>query len=152
MRLNISPIFLMQRMSVVKGKPVVEGQLVIALINQRGPFKEALHFEYSGKGEDRSCTCIAVRKDNDRECSSTASVAMAKAAGWWERNPLWRSLTDQMLAYRAAMFFARIYCPEVTFGMQLRDEVIDVSGQASEVQKQKVSALNERLKSERGLS
>jgi hypothetical protein len=152
MRLNISPIFLMQRMSVVKGKPVMEGQLVIALINQRGPFKDSLHFKYEGEGEGRSCTCLAVRRDNGQECSSSVSVAVAKAAGWWERNPLWRALTDQMLAYRAAMFFARIYCPEVTFGMQLKDEVLDAAGQAAEEHRSKVSALNERLKNERGLS
>lgn len=144
-RLNISPLFLMQRMSVVKGKPVLEGQLVIALINQRGPFKEALKFRYEGLGDTRQCTCIGERRDNDTKCESTVSVKMAKDMGWWSRNPLWAAMTDQFLAYRSAMFLSRVYCPEVVFGMQLRDEVLDVTNAKVVEQQNKVSALNERL-------
>ena len=144
-RLNISPLFLMQRMSVVKGKPVLEGQLVIALINQRGPFKESLKFLYEGAADTRSCTCFGERSDNGEVCKSTVTVAMAKAMGWWDRNPLWKAMTDQFLAYRSAMFLSRVYCPEVVFGMQLRDEVLDVTNAKVVEQQNKVSALNERL-------
>lgn len=36
-------------------------------------------------------------------------------------------MPEQMLAYRAAAFFARVYCPEALMGVQLVDEVIDIS-------------------------
>lgn len=144
-RLNISPLFLMQRMSIVKGKPVIEGQLVIALINERGPFKEPLKFKYSGEGDARQCVCSGVRRENDELCESKVTVTMAKTAGWYETNKNWKALTDQMLAYRSAMFLSRVYCPEVCFGMQLRDEVIDANHEKTIEQGKKISALNDRL-------
>jgi hypothetical protein len=146
-RLNLSPVFLMQRMSVVKGKPVIEGQLVIALVNERGPFKDPLEFILEGQGDARKCTCKGVRRDNGRVCETAVSVAMAKKVGWYSRNPLWEAMTDQMLMYRSAMFLSRVHCPEVIFGMSMKDEIIDVTGNEEKVIQQgnKISALNERL-------
>lgn len=145
-RLDISPLFLMQRMSVVRGKPVIEGTLVIALINQRGGFKENLKFEYIGESESRECKCSATRKSDDELCEAKVTVKMAKDMGWYDRNPIWKAMTDQMLAYRSAMFFSRLHCPEVVFGMNLRDEIIDITNSESEEQQKKINALNERLK------
>ena len=52
-------------------------------------------------------------------------MAMVKAEGWIT-NSKWKSMPEQMLAYRAAAFFARVYCPESLMGLQTYEEVIDV--------------------------
>jgi hypothetical protein len=47
-----------------------------------------------------------------------------------------------MLGYRAASFFARMYCPEALMGLQTYEEVIDAD------QREKVSDLTAALKGE----
>jgi len=58
---------------------------------------------------------------------------MAKKEKWWskkDRNGIeiskWQSMPQQMFPYRAAAFFARTYCPEITMGLMTQDEVIDI--------------------------
>jgi hypothetical protein len=34
-----------------------------------------------------------------------------------------------MIRYRAAAFFSRLYCPEITMGMQTAEEVVDITYQ-----------------------
>jgi hypothetical protein len=35
-------------------------------------------------------------------------------------------MPEQMMKYRAASFFARTYCPEITMGLMTQDEVLDI--------------------------
>ena len=51
-------------------------------------------------------------------------MAMAKADGW-TKNAKYRSIPEQMLRYRSATWLIRLYCPEVTCGMQSTDELKD---------------------------
>ena len=44
-------------------------------------------------------------------------------------------MPEQMLAYRAASFFARVYCPEALMGAQTVEEVEDVSSARSTAQR-----------------
>ena len=57
-------------------------------------------------------------------------MQMAKAEGW-TFNSKWRNMPEQMLAYRAAAFFARIHCPEALMGAQTVEEVQDVTAASS---------------------
>jgi hypothetical protein len=51
---------------------------------------------------------------------------MARSEGWITKNgSKWKTMPEQMLRYRAATFFARAYCPELTMGMMTNDEVRD---------------------------
>jgi glucose-1-phosphatase len=52
---------------------------------------------------------------------------MARAEGWTS-NTKWKNMPEQMLGYRAASFFARLYCPDAMMGFQTIEEVEDVSG------------------------
>jgi hypothetical protein len=38
-------------------------------------------------------------------------------------------MPELMIRYRAAAFFSRLYAPEITMGMQTREEIIDVVGE-----------------------
>lgn len=142
----IQPVFLMKQIYFVHDQPELQGQAVIALVNMRGPYKENLHFEYSGSGDTRSCDCVGVRENG--EDRSTVNVATAKSMGWWGKNPIWKSMTDQMLAYRSATWLARLNCPEVLMGMSTEGEVKDV-GETTELVDSDVSI--EQLNEEIGL-
>jgi len=132
-RLEIDPFMLMQNTYVVKGRPGMEAKLAIALVNARGPFTGPIQYALSGEGGTRACRAYATHKMTREVCEQTVTVQMAKAEGWYEKNPKWKNLTDLMLCYRAAMFLARLYAPECLMGMQATDEIVDVAGeQASE--------------------
>lgn len=128
-RLGVSPIMVMQNIDIIHNKPAPKSTFIIALINASGKFSEDLEFVYTGaEGTDaRTCFAKTKRKDGRVVEGSKVSVAMAKNQGWYNKpGSKWPDMTDQMLAYRAAAFFSRIHCPNVTMGMQSADEIEDV--------------------------
>ena len=51
---------------------------------------------------------------------------MAENEGWSKKNgSKWLTVPQVMLRYRAASFFARMNCPELTLGYYSKDEVLD---------------------------
>lgn len=131
-RMGLSPMVVMQNMYVVKGKPSWAGQACITLINSCGKFKD-VHPVYTGeRGTDtRGCYFSAVRvSDGEKVEGTEVTIQMAKAEGWTS-NSKWRNMPEQMLAYRAAAFFARIHCPEALMGAQTVEEVQDVTAASS---------------------
>lgn len=125
-RMGTSPLFIMQNMYVVKGKPSWSGQACTAMINNCGRFKDVKHV-YTGKKntDNRGCYVTAVRvSDGERVDGVEVTMAMAKAEGWFN-NSKWKNMPELMLAYRASAFFARINCPEALMGMQTAEEVED---------------------------
>ena len=125
-RMNISPIFVMQNLYVVKGKPSWAGQACMAMINACGKYKDVKHVYTGEKGkENRGCYVTATRiSDGERVNGTEVTMALAKSEGWTS-NSKWRNMPEQMLAYRAASFFARVFCPEALMGLQTYEEVID---------------------------
>ena len=125
-RMNTSPIMVMQNLYVVKGKPSWAGQACMAMINACGKFREVKHVYTGQKGADtRGCYVTAIRISDGEVVNGTEiTMAMAKAEGW-TTNSKWRNMPEQMLGYRAASFFARMYCPEALMGLQTYEEVID---------------------------
>ena len=124
--LRIHPFILMQGLYVVHGKPALDGKLVIALIKTRAGFTK-FWFTYDGtEGSDnRRCTAHGIRNDGSA-CEKSFTIKEAKDWGWYGKSgSAWPKMPDQMLAYRAAAFFARIHCPEVTLGMQTIEEIND---------------------------
>lgn len=125
-RMNISPIFVMQNLYVVKGKPSWAGQACMAMINACGKYKDVKHVYTGEKGkENRGCYVTATRiSDGEIVNGTEVTMALAKSEGWTS-NSKWRNMPEQMLAYRAASFFARVFCPEALMGLQTYEEVID---------------------------
>jgi len=130
-RMGVSPMIVMQQLYVVKGKPTWSGQACISLINGTRMFSP-LRFVWVGeKGtENWGCYVQATRLSDGEICTGTVvDMAMAKAEGWTAKpGSKWLTMPEQMLMYRAAAFFARIFCPHALMGLQTAEEVQDVSG------------------------
>jgi len=131
-RMHTSPLFIMQNLYVVKGKPTWAGQACMAMINACGRFKDVKHIYTGQKGTDsRGCYVTATRiSDGETVNGTEITMKMVHSEGW-DSNKKWLTMTEQMLGYRAASFFARMYCPEALMGLQTYDEVVDTTSTKS---------------------
>jgi hypothetical protein len=142
-----------QNMVMIQGKPSWSSSFIVSAINTCGKFdSNGLDFEMetgdmetveytwtewvgnqkskkTGKVTIRNDSCFAIAtKRNGRKCKgSTITVKMAVQEGWYTKDgSKWPTMTEQMLQYRAAAFFGRLYCPEVMNGMHSDDEMRDM--------------------------
>ena len=124
-RMGTDPFMLMQNMYIVHGRPGIEAKLAIALVNASGKFSP-LQYQYDDK--KTSCYAHARRTGSGEQCKGVSvTLAMAQAEGWMSKQgSKWKTMPELMLQYRAAMFFARAYCPEALLGMRTREELYDV--------------------------
>lgn len=156
-RLNADPLMVMQNLYLIEGRPSWSSQFIMAAINSCGRFS-ALRFELEDLGEkeveytevvwenrqkrnvtkkitlrDMSCVAFAVeRETGERIESSKITMEMAVKEGWYGKNgSKWQTMPEQMLRYRAASFFGRVYAPELLMGLRSSEEeqerIIDVT-------------------------
>lgn len=126
-RIGIDPFMALQNLNVVRGRPSWSAQFVISLANERGPFATKIKFDVTGEGQDLAVTASAVMRDSGEVVKATVSLAMAVAEGWVAKNTKYKTMPEQMLCYRSAVFLVRRYCPEILVGMPTTDEVGDVA-------------------------
>jgi hypothetical protein len=125
-RLNTSPIMVMQNLYVVNGRPAWSSQYIIAMINGSRKYRTELQFELEGKGDNLSCYAWAEDHSGRKVTGPKITMQMAKAEGWMDRKgSKWRTMPEVMIRYRAASFFGRLYCPEMIMGIYSKDEVIE---------------------------
>ena len=138
-RMDVSPLFVMQNLHVIEGRPSWSSSACIALINGCGLFRD-VRFNMVGDAgtPSRGCYVTAVRVDTGEKVQgTTVTIQLAIDEGWMERKgSKWKTMPEQMLKYRAAAFFARIECPNVLMGFMLDDESRDIG--AAENEKVKV--------------
>ena len=156
-RIGADPFMAMQNMTVIHGKPGLEGKLVISLVNHCGRF-DPIEFDEIGnisqpdKDEDGCVAYATDLKSGKVLRGPKVDWAMVKAEGWLTKNgSKWKTMPGLMFRYRAATYFARTYCPEVLLGMQTKEELIDSSGSlsftksSSGAYEAETKALSERL-------
>ena len=123
-RMGVSPLMVMQSLYVVKGKPSWSGQACMSFIKAK--YGEAEPVYTGERGTDsRGCYIRAVKSDGEVIEGTEVTIKMAKAEGWTS-NKKWINMPELMLAYRAAAFFARVYCPEILMGVAVEGEVEDM--------------------------
>ena len=119
-RMGVSYLFVMQNLYVVHGQPTWSGKSCKALIDNSGEFAGRTRYRMEGQeGTDSwGCRLIGVDKLTGENVEGPkVTVKMAKDAGWWNKNgSYWPKMTEMMLKYRAAAYFARAECPEVLMG------------------------------------
>lgn len=146
-RVNADPFVFMQKTFVIGGKLGMESQYMIAMVNTKGPFTGPIQWKMEKSG-DRiiACTAYATHKITGEKCEATVTAKMVEAEGWSKKSgSKWLSLPELMFKYRSAAFLARLYCPEVLFGMRPADELEDIEDNPIPERKRPESDLNERL-------
>ena len=88
---------------------------------------ERLRFEYVGDAKDtRGCRAWTIEKrTGEKLIGPLITLKMAKDEKWTANNKKWENMPDVMLSYRAASFFSRAYCPDLTGGFHSSDELSD---------------------------
>lgn len=120
-----SPIFVMQNLYVVKGKPSWSGQYCDAVV--RANFKN-VKVELSGTGDERGCKVTAYDENNNFCEGTKVTIKMAKQEGWFSKQgSKWQTIPDLMLQYRAFAFFSRVHCPDKLLGIHDEFENLDIS-------------------------
>ena len=140
-RLNISPMAVMQNLYIVQGKPSFSSSFIIGLINASGKYDMELQFDEEEKdGKPYACTCWT-EKDGRKVTGIKITMDMAEKEGWSKKNgSKWLTIPQVMLRYRAASFFARMNCPELSIGLYSKEELDDFTPV-----KQNKASLNEIL-------
>ena len=130
LRLGVSYLMVMQHVYSVYGRPSMEAVLAIGLVNRSGLYIDPL--EYEVKGDDPykppyKVRAIATSKTSGKVLKGPwISWKLVSAEGWDKhKGSKWPTMPDQMFHYRAASWFQRRYCPEVTMGMVTTDEAYD---------------------------
>lgn len=137
-----SPIFVMNNADIIFSKLAWKSTYIASAIKASGEFS-GLRYKYN----DAKTECTAYAKDlmtGEMVYGSTITMKMADAEGWTKRTGnKWKSMPEQMLAYRAATFFGRMYAPGILNGMQTTDEVVDIDAYKSA--SDDVQAINDQV-------
>lgn len=169
-RMGYDPLMIMQNLYIIEGRPAWSSQFIIAAINACGKF-DPLQFEIVNEGEKEieyvnsywengkklsakatvkleNLTCIAwtTDKKGNRLQSDKISMEMAVKEGWYQKNgSKWQTMAGQMLRYRAAAFFGRIYAPEILMGIYAADEIRDFVDVTPEPVQRPVAQMQQQL-------
>lgn len=119
--LNIPVVMLAQQLYIVKGKPSMSGQLVIALLNASGRFDKPIKFE---ERKDVWGVRAVGLMDKEEYCGEWIDDALIRANNW-ASNPHWKNNKGLMARYRAASWFGRLYAPDVLMGFMTEGETVD---------------------------
>lgn len=130
-RMNINPLMVMQNIYIVHGMPSLSTKFLVSCINASKRFTP-LRYEFKGEEgkDDYGCRCYAY------EASDTAhseplygdwiTWRMVNAEGWSKKSgSKWLTMPNQMFRYRAAAFWQRVYCPEISMGFITSEEAYD---------------------------
>jgi hypothetical protein len=131
-RIGASPFAVMQNLHLIQGKPSWSASFLIATVNHSKRF-EPIRFEVEGTDpKDKAYRVRAYAKDREsgEVCLGTWIDWDMVGAEGWDKKPgsKWKTMPAQMFLYRAAAFWARVYAPEVSTGLQTVEEVHDVHG------------------------
>lgn len=95
--------------------------------------REPVESNNTAKVKNYTCIAWVVEKETgERLESSPISMELAVKEGWYQKNgSKWQTMPEQMLRYRAASFFGRIYAPDLLMGLRSTEEeqerIIDVT-------------------------
>jgi hypothetical protein len=125
----------------VSGKTGHEAKFIVSLINNSGKFKTPLLYRLEGEikwvkhgntqmvspESTRKCTAYAILRETGIEISQTVDIKTAFREKWTDKaGSKWHTMPDEMLQYRSAAFFGKMYCPELTMGLNMQEELEDI--------------------------
>lgn len=133
-RIGVSVLAAMQNLDVIHGTPSWRAKFLIATVNASGRFTP-LRFEWQGEPGKDSWACRARAKDKEsgEVCEGPwITWLMATKEGWTtKKGSKWQTMAELMFCYRAAAFWCRLYCPEISIGFQTSEEIHDTYGETT---------------------
>ena len=128
-RLKTSPLTVMQNLDVIQGRPAWRATFLIAMINSSGKYDMELQFDEKRDKNEKPYSCTCWTEKNGRKVTGIeVTMDMAQAEGWVNKNgSKWKTMPQVMLRYRAASFFSRMNCPELSNGLYTVEEVIEIA-------------------------
>lgn len=116
-RLDLAVVNVMQNFCINEDGAYWKGSGMIALVNKSGMYSTSLLFEEVGSPDDANfkVRAYASSKDGKTVYGPWVDKNMAALAEWSSKFDL--AAPQIALTYRAANFFVRINCPEVTQGI-----------------------------------
>lgn len=137
LEIGLPPMFAIQKIAVINGRPSIWGDAVPALLWARG-FK--LKEWSEGDGDKLVANCEVTRPSGD-VVRRFFSVIQAKKAGLWGKSGPWSQYPDRMLQMRARGLACRDGAPDVLSGLYLAEEAGEIDGGAlTEAPKRKSSS------------
>ena len=132
-RMRLSPLVVMQNMTPIHGRPTWSSKFLIATVNASGRFSP-LRFVFDNPEAPTCCRAVATDKATAEVLEGeTITLELARKEGWWSRKDRqgnetskWQTMTGQMLRYRAAAWWANVYCPEIALGLITQEEALDI--------------------------
>ena len=142
-RLGLSPLVVMQNSQVVHGKFTWGGSACKAMIDGCGKYQSTYYVEVGEVGKDSYGVYLeAIDNFGNIVKGVPVTIGMAKAEGWYDRNPKWKTLSALMLRYRASAFFMRAECASIAMGFLTKEEVEDVWGNEQSSHNTKASVVD----------
>ena len=131
-RMGALPLMVMQNLYVVNGNPTFSSKFLVASINSSKRFSP-LRYEFKGEEgkPNYACRCLAYEAGDTEHkeplYGDWITMEMADKEGWTKKpGSKWLSMPNQMLRYRAAAFWQRVYCPEISMGLMTAEEAEDI--------------------------
>jgi len=144
LELGFSPMAAIDNISLIKGKPTVDGKGMLALVYGSGLLKK---LEFVAE-TDKVCTIRCERKDVEGEFEYSFGISDAEKLGLL-RNQQYAKQPKVMLKWRAVANLMRVAFPDVLGGVYTSEEVapdtvsVDESGSMTVIEKQEApKALN----------
>jgi hypothetical protein len=129
LRMGADPLMVMQNLDVIQGRPSFSAKFLIATVNSCGRFS-SIRYTFVGQPNSESWGCFASATEKSTGQvldGDTITLAMANAEGWTKKpGSKWLTMPGQMLRYRAASFWVRVYAPELAMGLISQEEAADI--------------------------
>jgi hypothetical protein len=128
MRANLDPFGFLQKCYVIQGRPGIEATLAVALLQNSGMIRGTVQYQFDGDKDDYGCTAYVTDASTGKPVwGPKVSWKVVKAEGWDKKNgSKWKTMSDMMFRYRAAMWLIRSNYPGVVLGLHSKDELDDM--------------------------
>lgn len=128
LRLQISPLAVMQEMYTVHGRPSFSAKFMNAVVYRSREFSR-IKYNMGGDGTSRWCQAYMTEISTGEVIEGTTITwRMVDEEGWAKkRGSKWLTMAEQMFKYRAAAFLVRSTCPDLVLGMVTHDEAEDIA-------------------------
>ncbi|WP_336754651.1 recombinase RecT [Acinetobacter sp. USHLN143] len=141
------------RFDITGGEEEVEIPYAVTewVYNQATKKKEPVESNQTARVKNYKCVAWVVEKATGERLESTPiTMEMAVKEGWYQKNgSKWQSMPEQMLRYRAASFFGRIYAPDLLMGLRTQEEemesIIDITPEPVNTAPQTVDSIKQNV-------